>query len=176
MNFEEDFNFPAHILTLTSSTDLELSRFISKCIAHLKQHGDSVDLKMFTHSMNNFPPPMNSHYRVAVVAKTVPEMVQKLEKGAYLKGKVVQPEVKPKICFLFPGYGTCPYKQGHELYTSLKVFEDMMVQAEDSVRREIPEISILDALYGEDRALLNNPVHALIPQLFLSYGIFKVSF
>lgn len=167
--------WPLQLLTLSATTESELSKIVERCVEYFQE--TAFPLVDLAYTFNSFPPPMNTHYRLAVLGSTAKDISDKLKSGKFFKAKVVcrhGTPIRPKTCFLFPGFGNCAYKMGQELYNHVPLFKSSMDAAEIAVRKEIPSISILNALYGSDRSLMNHPIHSLIPQLYLEYSLFKV--
>ncbi|WP_292867177.1 non-ribosomal peptide synthetase/type I polyketide synthase [Nostoc sp. LPT] len=139
---------PYHLLTLSAKTESALQELVSHYQAYLKSHPEaSIADVCFSANTGR------SHFthRLAVVARTTPELGEKLsavatgnETVGLVSGQVSRK--RPKIAFLFTGQGSQYINMGRELYDTQPIFRQTLDQC-DEILRPLLKHSLLEVLY-----------------------------
>ena len=162
---------PVHIVALSSRTSEALDSTVANFRAALETNSNSLADIAYTANAGR------SHFkeRVAVTAKDVADLRDKLAAGNLIKG--VEQSIRGKLAFLFTGQGSQWAGMCRELYETQPVFREALDECASRLRLEKP---LLEVVYGSDAALLDQTAYTqpalfsiewALAQLWKSWGI-----
>ena len=171
---------PAHLLTLSAKTEKALQELSDRYQQHLETHRE-LELADICYTANGGRTPFN--YRLAVVATTKQELVEKLQHSKTSEERTElfwgQTNNKtPKIAFLFTGQGSQYINMGRQLYQQAPVFRETLDWC-DAILRSQLERPLLEVLYpekndGSSGTLIDQTAYTQ-PALFaLEYALAKL--
>jgi acyl transferase domain-containing protein/NADPH:quinone reductase-like Zn-dependent oxidoreductase len=161
----------AHILLLSAKTKQALKEQIQNYQTFLEYNPD-VNIADVCYTANTGR--VHFKYRVAVVAKDVAELQEKL--AAYQQDPQEVSEEKIKTTFLFTGQGSQYANMGRELYETQPVFRATLDQCQEILRNYI-DIPLLELLYSESavKGGLLSQTNYTQPALFsIEYALAKL--
>jgi acyl transferase domain-containing protein/acyl carrier protein len=173
---------PTQIFTLSAKSELALKESATRFKNYLTQHpGESLADICYTTNVGR------SHfkYRLAIVANELKDLRDTLglfDAGKQLKNLFsgqMQGNRPPQVVFMFTGQGAQYANMGRRLYESQPIFRKTLEQCDELLRPHMGA-SLLDILYGESSALIDDIAYAqpvlfafqyALVQLWKSWGI-----
>lgn len=167
---EEVHELSYHLMTLSAKSKEALKNTINNMKDYLRKSGNSIN--DICYSSNVYKSHMD--YRLAVSGKSREDILSKLEDDENLQENFSCNAFKMNnIVFLFTGQGSIYRNIGKEYYESSPVFKKALDIC-DQKFREILNISILDAVYGEDDNVLQKAVYSQPVIFSIEYALTRI--
>ena len=172
-----EYQRPWHVLPLSAKTDAALHAQLDQYQVYLEESsGQSISFEniCYTAAIGR------SHFneRVAVVARTTEECIDKISKKDFISYKVIH-QKKPRIAWLFTGQGSQRIKLGFDLYDAHPVFKEAVDCCSTYLRKQ-HDYDFAAIWRSDDADLLSKTQHTqlllfvieyALAQLWLSFGV-----
>ena len=162
---------PQHLLALSARSDRALKELVRRYHCYASQPNANIVDICFTANTGR----AHFEHRLSLVAESTEQLKTQLEAlmSQEAVGRRAQDEYEPKIAFLFTGQGSQYVGMGKYLYQTQPTFKQAFDRC-DRILSSYLEKSLLEVIFSESEAILNETVYTQPALFVLEYSLFKL--